>query len=125
MLLYTFLIGCGEKTEDTSVDSSEETQDIQETAAEQTEEGESVEESEFSYVDTTEEYIAVYCSDFALECGLYSSQTTCEEEIMGDWFSTCTVTDQAKLLECVEWIAAFPCDGEGWIDACDEWFTCE
>lgn len=120
MLLYTFLIGCiPELPSDKSVDSSEETQNIQETAAEQTE------ESEFSYVDTTEEYIAVYCSDFALECGLYSSQTACEEEIMVEWFSTCTVTDQPKLLECVEWIAAFPCDEEGWHDACDEWFTCE
>ena len=75
-------------------------------------------------VDTVDEYLAVYCGDFAVECGLYADVETCIETVYDAWMSTCEVVDPVAMNNCAEWIAGITCEEEGWLADCDAAVEC-
>ena len=104
-----FITGCETKETvetDTSVTPQEDSEDI---------------------LDTMEEYITAYCDVYSMRCGgVYASQSECEAAIADMWGDKeCEVTDPPLLQECIEWLAEFPCEETGWIDACDNFYTCD
>jgi hypothetical protein len=114
-VLFSVLFACGDQTTDTSSEASE----ASDTAAEAS--------PAEAALDTMEEYVPAYCSAYSMRCGgVYATQAECESSIGGMWEDKeCAVTDTPLLEECISWLSEFPCDETGWIDACDNFYTCE
>ena len=74
-------------------------------------------------IETVEEYLEVYCT-YAVGCSLWMDIDSCAEEITSRWFGDCEVVDVESLNVCADWISGLSCSYEGWIDACDSWFSC-
>lgn len=75
-------------------------------------------------MDTVEEYLEHYCSEYAVRCGIYADVQTCWDEYW-DWMSTCQVNSVDDLQTCSTWLADLSCDYQGWTDACDNAFVCD
>ena len=106
MILLSMILACGEKdTENT--DSS-----ILDT---------SVSES----VDTSiEQYKTIYCDEYAMRCNAYDAVEDCEA-MFDRWFSPdCEIVDKETFDVCVDWLLSLDCSFEGWIDECDQFYSC-
>ena len=105
MLLLSVILACGEK--ETTADTS-----AQDTA---------VSES----VDTSiDQYKQIYCEDYAMRCNVYSDISQCEE-MFDNWFSPdCEIVDKETFDVCVDWLLSLECSYEGWIDECDQFYSC-
>ena len=125
---FSLFIACQEKTTDTATtETTDTTSEISEGSSEgSTGSTGSSEAPEIEgELDTIEEYVASYCGEYATRCGLYSSVDSCYEDIFGSWFNGCTVTNTDNLKTCVDWLSELDCSEEGWIDACDNFYTCD
>ncbi|MAA80211.1 MAG: hypothetical protein CL916_13235 [Deltaproteobacteria bacterium] len=121
-IALSFLFACGEKSTDTAV--STETTDTAE---------ESAEETEVSYPGSEESegigemggYLSSYCTEYALRCGVYSSEEYCVDE-MSSWFNnTCVIVDTDALDTCMTWLSELSCEETGWIDECSNFYSCD
>jgi len=115
LTLYFMLMACGpeDKTEDTSEEAA-----TNDTTTPSTDDG---------VLDTMEEYVESYCSVYSLRCGgVYETQEECETDITSMWEGrVCTVVEPSLLEECIDWLAELSCDQTGWIEACDNFYSCE
>ncbi len=75
-------------------------------------------------VDTLDEYLSVYCSQYAVDCGIHPDVSTCIDITYEAWLSTCVVVDGDALDRCADWIASIHCDEEGWLEDCDLALEC-
>ena len=119
LILVATLFACGDSKTDTAASLVSETSN--ETAPSM------AGDPNDGVLDTMEEYISSYCSEYAMRCGgIYGTQEECETSFLELWGDmTCTVHDTSLLEECVDWLSTFTCEGTGWIDACDNFYTCE
>ena len=104
MLLLSVLLACGDKeTTDTST---------QDTSASES-------------VDTSiDQYKTIYCDEYAMRCEAYATVEECEE-VFDRWFSTeCEIVDKETFDVCVDWLLSLDCSFEGWIDECDQFYSC-
>ena len=116
--IFTMLLACGEKATDTASDD---------TTTEDTASGSSTGSSGAGAPsDSIPGYVNSYCSEYAMRCGLYSSQEICYDDVI-TWFNldTCSVSDTAQLDTCVTWLSELSCEESGWIDECSNFYTCE
>ena len=121
-LALSFLFACGEKSTDTSTETTDST----------TEESveETTEETSGSYpgsegIGEMEGYLSSYCTEYALRCGVYSSEDYCISE-MSSWFNnTCVIVDTDALDTCVTWLSELSCEETGWIDECSNFYSCD
>ena len=105
MLLLTLILACGDKdtaTNDTSVD-----------------------DTSIESIDTSmDQYKMVYCEEYAMRCNIYASVEECEAEF-DTWFpADCQITDKETFDVCADWLFSLDCSVEGWIDECDQFYTC-
>ena len=103
MLLLSVLLACGDKeTTDTS---------IQDTSASES-------------VDTSIDQYKRFCEEYAMRCNAYSDISQCEE-MFDRWFSPeCEIVDKETFDVCVDWLLSLDCSFEGWIDECDQFYSC-
>ena len=121
-IALSFLFACGNKSTDTA-ETTETTDTAEETSEETSESLPGTEESEG--VGEMGDYLSSYCTEYALRCGVYSSEETCVRE-MGSWFNnTCTIVDTDSLDTCLTWLSELSCNETGWIDECDQFYTCD
>ena len=74
--------------------------------------------------DSIDQYKAVYCEEYSIRCNVYESVEACEAEF-NLWFaSDCTISDKEVFDVCVDWLFSLDCSVEGWIDECDQFYTC-
>ena len=71
-----------------------------------------------------QDYVFSYCSEYAMECGLYSDVESCED-ILSDSLGSCTVEDEDALWECTLWLSGLTCGDEEWLSACDAAISCD
>ena len=74
---------------------------------------------------TLEDYLATYCTTFAVPCMGYPSVENCVDSMMSAHFTGCTVVDKDALAECDAWMATISCDETTWNPACDEFVSCD
>ena len=113
MFLLIAFLGCSSKSQDSANSKSpSENQEVP---------------NELEVIDTMEEYISAYCSEYSMRCGgVYESQNECEADITRMWGDrVCEVTDVELLAECIEWLSTFSCEETGWIASCDNFYQCE
>ncbi len=74
--------------------------------------------------NSIDQYKAVYCEAYSTRCNVYESIEACEEEF-DSWFaSDCTISDKDAFDVCADWLFSLDCSVEGWIDECDQFYTC-
>ncbi len=74
--------------------------------------------------DSIEHYKNVYCSEYADRCDIYPTIEACETEF-DSWFDAdCTIVDKGTFDVCVDWLLSLDCATEGWIDECDQFYSC-
>ena len=105
MLLLSMLLACGDK--ETTTDTS--TQDTSESQ---------------SFDTSIDQYKQIYCEEYAMRCNAYSDISQCEE-MFDRWFSPdCEIVDKDTFDVCVDWLLSLDCSFEGWIDECDQFYSC-
>ena len=118
-MMIALMLACGTAEEDTAAmnDSAAESAEFEGSADAGQEPGQS---------PMIQDYVHSYCSDYAMECGLYSDVQTCED-ILGDSLErSCTVVDEDALWECSLWLSQLSCgDDEAWLSTCDAAISCE
>jgi hypothetical protein len=74
-------------------------------------------------ISTMDEYIEAYC-DYAVGCALWVDLSACVDDLDETALPGCEVVSVVDLNACVDWLASLTCADQGWIDACDNAFTC-
>lgn len=104
MILLSVVLACGDKettgTEDTSTVAG---------------------------VDTSmDQFKAVYCEEYAMRCNLYETVEDCETDYMERFAfePSCTIVDKEIFDICVDWLLSLDCNVQGWIDECNEFYSC-
>ena len=129
-LALSFLFACGEKATDTAETTEETTDTAEESAEESTEDTSSGSSGgypgeEAEGIGEMGGYLSSYCTEYAMRCGLYSSEEYCVDE-MSSWYnSTCVIVDTDMLDTCVTWLSELSCDETGWIDECSNFYSCD
>ncbi|MCP4807096.1 MAG: hypothetical protein GY913_26370 [Proteobacteria bacterium] len=82
-------------------------------------------QSEDTGVDSIDDYVQAYCTDYAVPCGVYADVEACSSVLYEGWFDSCELADVDALQTCISWIRELSCDDEGWIDECSEAFECD
>ena len=132
--MFTFALSlffaCGEKSTDTAetTDTTEESTDTAEESTEDTPSGssggypgEEIEEG----IGEMGGYLSSYCTEYAMRCGVYSSEEYCVNE-MSSWYnSSCVIVDTDALDTCVTWLSELSCEETGWIDECSNFYSCD
>ena len=74
--------------------------------------------------NSIDQYKAVYCEEYSMRCNVYESVEACEAEF-DTWFAAdCTISDKEAFDVCADWLFSLDCSVEGWIDECDQFYTC-
>lgn len=116
--IFSFFFACGEKTTDTAESITTDT-------AEETTEENTEETTDSNNIGDMGEYVSAYCTSYALRCGVYGTQESCENDVAAWYNSTCSIIDTDALNTCVDWLSEFSCEDIGWIDECDQFYTCD
>ena len=108
MILLSILLACGNKDGDSVDTASVET-----------------DPSQSEIIDTSiDQYKQIYCEEYAMRCNAYSEIEQCEE-MFDRWFSPdCEIVDKETFDVCVDWLLSLDCSYEGWIDECDQFYSC-
>ena len=122
----TIFFACGEKSTDTS--STTDTTDTAEAPSEDTSSSTS---GSYPGTETAEgvgemgDYLSTYCTNYAMRCGVYSSEEYCVTE-MSSWFNdTCIIVDTDAQNTCETWLSNLSCEETGWIDECSNFYSCD
>lgn len=107
MILLSILLSCADK--DTRTDT-----DTQDT-------------SESEGIDTSiAQFKAVYCEEYAMRCNLYETVEDCET-VFNETFDlhpSCEIVDKETFDICADWLLSLDCNVQGWIDECNEFYSC-
>ena len=80
-----------------------------------------------SGMDTSmDQFKVVYCEEYAMRCNLYDSVEDCEmffTERFG-FDPACEIVDKDTFDICADWLLSLDCNVQGWIDECDQFYTC-
>ena len=115
-MIIALCIACSAVDGDTASETdSAQTEESTETASEIHDESNST---------MLQDYVFSYCSEYAMECGLYNDEGSCEE-ILSDSLGSCTVQDEDALWECTLWLSGLSCGDEEWPEACDAAISCD
>ena len=107
MILLSILLACADK--DTRTNTG--TQDT----------------SQSEGVDTSiDQFKVVYCEEYAMRCNLYDTVEDCEmavNETFG-FDPSCEIVDKETFDICADWFLSLDCNVQGWIDECNEFYSC-